>query len=289
MTETAATEVIEPSPEPIPDLSATPEDWVLLRQAVRVRLWKLLALTLGLKPRGQMTAALRAAGRDADVIKLAARRSVAVSNLSELPIDGGLHYEKVENDGRAYNASKPPSERVVDVVKFVAFMQSRGFDLPDAMLQVATAVQAERAVGQAVSVQIEATPARPIRKSPDRNTELVLGLMMELVRDLAAADSKVGTGYLKGCDRRLNVSFLSGKLSERAERRTDVDGRKAVFGLSDENIRKVLANAASRFTDDLRVVEEVNETDAHDQHAGANAQLAARLIASRVVQSEAAA
>ncbi|MDO9286586.1 MAG: hypothetical protein Q7U26_16960 [Aquabacterium sp.] len=91
---------------------------------------------------------------------------------------------------------------------------------------------------------------------------------MVLLRDVAVGEAHIGHGYVKGKDKKLNVSFLSDKLCDRAGCRTDIDGARASVGLSAENIRKVLAGAASRFEDHVAAIDPA--TGVADHQATAN-------------------
>lgn len=106
-----------------------------------------------------------------------------------------------------------------------------------------------------------------------------------LLREVAVAEAHIGHGCAMGSDRKLNVSFSSDRLRDRAGFRTAIDGGRARVGWSAKNIRKVLAGAASRFEDHVVAIDPATGVAGHQATADGLAPSAALPINSDGVES----
>jgi hypothetical protein len=241
----------EPSRDASPMLEwqADDVDWMTLRTARYSRAWRLAALALGLKPAKDIRRRLSGLGRQAEERAYLAMKSVIANNLtSEADPDRLSFVKDAENDGRRLDPNKKSTERLLDVVVFVDFIQSRGVNVHPRMAGIVQEIAELKAANAEGSVAFDLEQA-PSGEASSSKESLTIGLLMMYLRDLTKRRAAPPPGLLKGANDDINAQELAATLQAFVSERIDRDGRHAMptTGASITTLRKTLGAAKRHF------------------------------------------
>lgn len=224
-------------------------NWEFLRLCRNMRAWQLCALALGLKPESDIVEQLKTANQVDKLEQYKRLRTLIKNNLTSDDDLSRLRYVRdAENDGRLLNPENGPKERVVDVVEFVRFAESRGITLPMELTAIADHHRGRAEPSSQLSPSINTVPVKDGDK-PSRRDELVIGLLMSYIRDLAIKKVAPDSSVIKGSkESPLNVVQLAIAIHLFAKDRTDLEaGSSKHYGVSVRSLRDSLGRAADRF------------------------------------------
>lgn len=224
-------------------------DWKKLRMERYDRAWKLAALATGLTPTKDIRRRLVALGREEERLSYLALKSVIGNNLTSDDDPDRLPFVKnAENDGRQDHPESRTTERVVDVVVFVAFAQRRGIDIHPRMVEIAGSFVDTRAPKVRPASDIAADQTQAGDGVAGREG-LTIGLLMMYLRDLAKNRTAPPLRLLKGVNDDINAQALAAEIQGFVTERVDRDGRAAMLasGASLTTLRKTLGTAKRYF------------------------------------------
>ena len=238
-----------PNPELPTEWEAEEFTWAKLRVDRYKRAWVLAALSVGAKPFKNLRKRLKNAGQTEKLNAYVIARSAALNNLTSTNDSTRLQYVKdAENDGRLINPAAKATERMVDVLRFVKFMDSRGLPVHDRMRAIAAEFGGGSETHNRPSDSNGMThTTEPLAGSREM---LAMALLMMYVKHLAQTKTTPPQKLLKG-QGNLKLSELASEIHQFAEGRTDqvTANVLASTGASPETLRKGLAAAQKFFHD----------------------------------------
>lgn len=225
--------------------------WTELRADRYKRAWVLAALSIGARPLKNISKLLKDAGRTEEFHAFLAAKSAVKNNLTSANDHTRLQYLiDADNDGRLSNSSAKVTERMVDVVRFVKFMDSRSVSVHERMRAIAMEIDEPQFSGnQTLSSGLAAPSVEPQIASREM---LAMALLMMYVKQLALTQTAPPPKLLKGTGTsKLNLLELARVIHDFAEHRTDLKTPHALHstGASPETLRKSLASAKKYFSD----------------------------------------
>lgn len=225
--------------------------WVELRADRYKRAWVLAALSIGARPLKNISKLLKDAGRTEELQAFLAAKSAAKNNLTSANDHTRLQYvTDADNDGRLRNSSAKSTERMVDVVRFVKFMDSRGIAVHERMRAIAKEIDEPQFSGNQILSSGSAAPS--VEPQIASREMLAMALLMMYVKHLAVTQTAPPPKLLKGTGTsKLNLLELASAIHHFAEGRTDLITPHALHstGASPETLRKGLASAKKYFND----------------------------------------